>query len=207
MVVVVLAVLGLAGCDLTGTEGGTTGVEVTVLVDDDPTAGAVVTLFASGGSAPLHQDTTGADGVAQLLEVDPGQYDVAVAVPDSVPLAGGQPDRVPISIFRGQRVTLAYQLTRETEDNIQIIHLTAANEFSPASVTIDTGTAVRWINDEAVFHTVTPDGHTEWQRAELRQAGEAFTHTFDTAGEFPYFSEPFANEGMTGTVIVEEPAG
>ncbi|MDX1674974.1 MAG: plastocyanin/azurin family copper-binding protein [Longimicrobiales bacterium] len=74
--------------------------------------------------------------------------------------------------------------------------------FSPPDVTIEPGTTVRWVNESGIFHTVTPDGHTEWASADLSD-GTTFEHTFNTEGTFPYYCEPHVGQGMTGTITVE----
>lgn len=87
------------------------------------------------------------------------------------------------------------------------VHLTSSRTFSPADLTIEAGTTVRWVNDAAIFHTITPDGHTEWTRQEMSSAGQTFEHTFSSEGTFPYFCEPHQAEGMTGTITVESSGG
>lgn len=84
-----------------------------------------------------------------------------------------------------------------------MIHLTGSLRFSPSQVTIPQGRRVRWINDQTIFHTVTPDGQDEWERQALTQAGEMFEHVFDDAGTFPYFCEPHFTAGMTGSITVQ----
>jgi plastocyanin len=77
--------------------------------------------------------------------------------------------------------------------------------FSPANVTIEAGTTVRWVNRRDVFHTVTPEGHSEWARASISASvGETFEHTFETPGEFAYFCEPHLSVGMLGEIRVQE---
>lgn len=75
--------------------------------------------------------------------------------------------------------------------------------FSTPTVRIKAGQSVRWVNQEAVLHTVTPDGHSEWSSATLSASGDNFTHTFSKAGTYPYYCQPHRSAGMTGTVVVE----
>jgi plastocyanin len=79
--------------------------------------------------------------------------------------------------------------------------------FFPAQVSIRVGGTVRWVNDDATYHTVTssdrsdlrvPDGRFD---AVLDAAGETFSYTFDSAGTYPYYCQPHA-EFMAGTVRV-----
>lgn len=75
--------------------------------------------------------------------------------------------------------------------------------FSRSQVTVEPGTTVRWVNQGDIVHTVTPDGHSEWQRATFAEADDVFEHTFEDEGEFPYFCEPHQSVGMVGTIVVE----
>ena len=77
--------------------------------------------------------------------------------------------------------------------------------FSPASVTIHPGDTVRWTWGSA-GHTTTsgspgmPNGI--WDSG-LRSPGATFTHTFNSAGAFPYYCTPHGGCcGMVGTVTV-----
>ncbi|MGQ0561616.1 MAG: cupredoxin domain-containing protein [Gemmatimonadota bacterium] len=87
-----------------------------------------------------------------------------------------------------------------------VIRLTAGLQFQPATVEIEPGTTVRWVNDGAIFHTVTPDNRQQpgvWARRGLTAAGETFSHTFTTSGQtYSYHCEPHESLGMRGTVRV-----
>src|SRR6476646_5565837 len=77
--------------------------------------------------------------------------------------------------------------------------------FSPSSVTINVGDQVRW--------TWASDGHSTtsgspgmpngiWDSG-IRNHGATFTHTFSSAGTFPYYCTPHGGCcGMVGTVMV-----
>ena len=94
------------------------------------------------------------------------------------------------------------------------VHLTCATgdpdapcAFSPTEVSIRTGGTVRWVNDDATYHTVTssdrldlrvPNGRFD---AVLDAAGETFTYAFASPGTYPYYCQPHA-EFMAGTVRV-----
>src|SRR5437868_5609063 len=80
--------------------------------------------------------------------------------------------------------------------------------FSPESVTIQRGDTVKW-TWSASGHSSTagtpgsPSGF--WDSGILNQ-GATFSHTFNTAGSFPYYCTPHgACCGMRGTVIVSNP--
>src|SRR5947209_787864 len=62
--------------------------------------------------------------------------------------------------------------------------------FDPASPTVQVGDTVMWMNSDLTAHTTTsgqpgvPDGN--WDSGALTQ-GQSFSHTFATAGAFPYY--------------------
>ncbi len=86
--------------------------------------------------------------------------------------------------------------------------------FSPPSVTIHVGDTVRW-TWEASGHNVvsgtsgTADGKfcspndTNCSSAPTSATGFVYSHTFTTAGAYPYFCTIHFAAGMTGTVTVQ----
>jgi plastocyanin len=99
-----------------------------------------------------------------------------------------------------------------TVGNAATITVTVGNNclcFSPSSVTIHPGDTVRW-TWSSTGHSSTsgtpgaPNGL--WDSGILGQ-GATFTHTFNTAGSFPYYCTPHgACCGMRGTVTVTNPS-
>ncbi|HEY0035549.1 MAG TPA: plastocyanin/azurin family copper-binding protein [Longimicrobium sp.] len=86
------------------------------------------------------------------------------------------------------------------------VRLTPSLAFSPADVTLTTGASVRWVNDAAVPHTITPDDATQggaWPSQNVSDAGASFERTFAAAGDYPYHCNLHA--GMHGTVHVRNP--
>lgn len=87
--------------------------------------------------------------------------------------------------------------------------------FEPASVTIDSGETIKFVNDSALLHTVTadpakarnpdstslPEGAVTFDSGNLA-AGEHFSYTFTTPGTYQYFCIPHEAAGMTGTIVV-----
>jgi plastocyanin len=67
------------------------------------------------------------------------------------------------------------------------------NNFVPQSITVETGQTVRWINDDAIAHSVSGFGVNE-----QIQPGQEFTHVFNEEGTFEYMGDI----DMTGTVKV-----
>ena len=95
-------------------------------------------------------------------------------------------------------------------------------EFRPRRVSVDVGGTVEWVNESEIGHTVTayadripPDaaywasGGFEDEDAARRDIGGGlvaadgrYAHTFEVAGEHPYFCVPHEGSGMTGVVAV-----
>ncbi|MES2430312.1 MAG: plastocyanin/azurin family copper-binding protein [Bacteroidota bacterium] len=77
------------------------------------------------------------------------------------------------------------------------------DSFSPSSLTVAKGTAVTWKNLGASEHTVTSDTGSELDSGTM-ESGDTFTHTFNTAGTYPYYCifHGSPGSGMIGTVIV-----
>ncbi|MDQ2685936.1 MAG: plastocyanin/azurin family copper-binding protein [Thermoproteota archaeon] len=84
--------------------------------------------------------------------------------------------------------------------------------YSPNPVDVTTGQTVVWTNDDSAFHTVTsgsvgaPDAGKAFDSGlagptALTSKGKTFEHTFDSAGEYPYFCT--LHPAMVGTVIVK----
>ena len=76
--------------------------------------------------------------------------------------------------------------------------------FMPYMVTVDVGGEVTWSNDDTAAHTVTagtpgggPSGNFD---SSLFMAGATFSHTFESAGEFPYFC--MVHPWMIGIITV-----
>ncbi|VFJ13079.1 cupredoxin domain-containing protein [Candidatus Nitrosocosmicus franklandus] len=83
--------------------------------------------------------------------------------------------------------------------------------YSPNPIEITVGQTVVWTNDDTAFHTVTsgsigaPDAGQLFDSGlagptALTGQGKTFEHTFDAAGEYPYFCT--LHPAMVGTVIV-----
>jgi plastocyanin/FtsP/CotA-like multicopper oxidase with cupredoxin domain len=85
------------------------------------------------------------------------------------------------------------------------VHLTTGFEFSPKSIMINVGGTVRWKWDNATDHSVTSDTGI-WDSG-VESGGPPFpefSHTFTTAGTFPYHCVVHGapGAGMSGTVMV-----
>lgn len=96
------------------------------------------------------------------------------------------------------------------------VTLTPDFKFDPAQVTIKQGQTVKWTNQGRAPQTVTADparakdkshaalpGGAKPFDSGVLNAGASFSHTFDVAGSYSYFSMPQEQKGMLGTVIVQ----
>ena len=88
-------------------------------------------------------------------------------------------------------------------------------KFEPSQIAVHVGDTVEWRNQSPFSHSVTDD--PAWAHGEgdailppgaapfnsgLIPKGEVFRHAFTVPGTYRYFSIPFENFGMTGTVTV-----
>ena len=81
-----------------------------------------------------------------------------------------------------------------------------SNGFLPAETSIDAGIEIIWSNDDEAAHTVTsgtpeggPDGVFD---SSLFMAGDEFSYTFDSPGDYPYFC--LVHPWMTGSITVKD---
>jgi plastocyanin len=71
--------------------------------------------------------------------------------------------------------------------------------FEPSDVSVNVGTNVVWVNRDAVSHTITSDDGS-FDSGPIAP-GSSFTHSFMTAGTFPYHCT--VHPSMHGTVTVQ----
>jgi plastocyanin len=72
--------------------------------------------------------------------------------------------------------------------------------FSPATMTVRTGSTVAWLNQDQSVHTVTADGGGFDSQAMAQ--GLTYRHTFTAAGRYPYHCD--IHQYMKGTVVVQD---
>ena len=88
--------------------------------------------------------------------------------------------------------------------------------YSPATLTVPSGSTVTWLNKSYYSQSATcdPDQDKEGVIASLPQnaqtwnsgvlyPGQRFTKTFDTPGTYVYFSLPRLSPNTVGTIIVQ----
>lgn len=69
--------------------------------------------------------------------------------------------------------------------------------FSPATVTIKTGDAVKWTNSDSAPHTISASGFG----SQNLNTGDSYSRTFAAAGTYDYICG--IHPSMKGTVIVQ----
>lgn len=90
------------------------------------------------------------------------------------------------------------------------------SKFEPATLRINVGSTVTWVNDDSMGHTVTPTDTAVWGTPGSGDApatwlleGQSWSFTFTEPGEYDYYCIPHAFKdehghynGMTGKIIV-----
>ena len=105
--------------------------------------------------------------------------------------------------FRGALLALALALPSSIQAAPAPVTIKISNfVFSPAVVTVAPGTAVTWVNEDDIPHTVVADDKKMF-RSKVLDTGDKFTFTFATAGTFGYFCS--IHPHMTGKVVVKAP--
>ena len=71
--------------------------------------------------------------------------------------------------------------------------------FSPATLTVASGTTVKWTNRDDIPHTVVSDDKTTF-KSKVLDTDDTFTFTFTKPGTYDYFCS--IHPKMTGKVVV-----
>jgi plastocyanin len=79
---------------------------------------------------------------------------------------------------------------------------TASNTFEPATVTINQGETVTWMNSGGGNHNVIFEDGVRYPPSGSSSAAWTFPRTFSTPGTYSYYCSVHQNQGMTGTVTV-----
>ena len=81
---------------------------------------------------------------------------------------------------------------------VRIVDDAGSNSYSPNPIEVNVGQTITWVNDDSVIHTATSaDGIFD---SNILQREEAFSYTFDTVGEYPYYCD--LHPDMVATVRV-----
>ncbi len=114
---------------------------------------------------------------------------------------------------------------RRQGDPDETVRLTPDLQFDPETLQVTPGVTVRWENRGQHPGTVTadedtlPPGGAYFASGGIKREvtarmlyplvgalarGDSYHHTFETPGEYHYFSIPTVSEGTTGTVVVTD---
>jgi len=96
---------------------------------------------------------------------------------------------------QGNSVTPATQMAKVEGPQVTIDNFT----FSPATLTVPSGTTVTWTNQDDMVHTVT-EANRGFSSQGL-ETGDTYAHTFTEPGTYAYFCA--LHPRMTATVIVK----
>ena len=98
----------------------------------------------------------------------------------------------PTDTTSGARVAIGARSASRVANEVRITNFT----FMPGTLTIKAGQKVRWVNSDAVAHTVDLSGVV----SNVLSRGDTYTLTFAAAGTYSYTCSihPF----MQGTVVV-----
>lgn len=184
-------------------KGSVTG---TATADGAGVAGGSVAA-ARGGFTGLSATPAAAGYTIAGLAVGP--WTLTYTPPSTHVLASGESGTRMVTIAEGQTTAAtAFQLQPAAPSQVREIRL-SAETFVGGTITIPPGTTVRWINEENVFHTVTPENATQsgvWQRQTTSAPGTVLEHTFTVPSQtYRYRCEPHSSSftaGMVGTITV-----
>jgi len=103
-------------------------------------------------------------------------------------------------LVSAKRVTVAAPAVAATP--AKAVRVTIENyAFSPATLSISTGTTVTWTNMDTAPHTVTVDSGPVTFTSPSLHKGDTFTYTFTTPGTYSYYCA--VHPDMTAKVIVK----
>jgi plastocyanin len=83
----------------------------------------------------------------------------------------------------------------------------SSSEFDPIRLSVDPGTEVTWMNEDAYTHTVDSaqfhDKAADWSMSERMTAnGGESSHTFEEAGVYEYYCSVHGESEMAGAILV-----
>jgi plastocyanin len=101
--------------------------------------------------------------------------------------------------FKEQPALTTQQVSEPIPATEALISLTAQGPI-PSTIHIASGGVLTWNNDDSVDHTIEFTNNQDYSSNVLK-AGDSFTITFETPGEYHY-SDP-SDPAMSGIVIVD----
>ena len=161
-----------------------------------------VEIHLRDGPGTDREMTTGNDGAFEFDDVEAGTWEMEVVPPDYFQLPEGEAPTRSVDVTEGQTSSVTVTLEPVDELEVQEISATGDLAFDPANVQVAPGTRVRWVNEAAMFHTITPDNHEEWSEGTVEAQGDTFEVVLNNPGEFDYFCVPHEGDGMADSIEV-----
>lgn len=81
---------------------------------------------------------------------------------------------------------------------VRIVDNDRSNSYDPNPIEAKVGETVTWVNDDSAVHTATANDRIF--DSSILAKGDAFSFTFEKAGEYPYYCDVHPN--MVGSVVV-----
>lgn len=184
------------GDDVTNPPGaGTLDGRVTGPGGPIPEAQVVIT----GGATQETDD----EGRYTFNNVAAGQQTVTVTPPSGFVLASGETAAKSVTVTEGATASVDWSVRlSDTAPRTVEVGLSASS-FNSADVTVPVGSTIKWENQAAITHTISPSIPTQvgtWVDVTVTADGEVFDHTFGTAGTFDYICK--LHSGMAGVIRV-----
>jgi plastocyanin len=118
-----------------------------------------------------------------------------------------------VVVFVAAVVAVTLLANRDSNDQkspatvkVAVVRITQQG-FQPATVTVEQGTKVTWINDDANLHQVAANPYpksTDLPRlkSEILNNAQTYVYTADTVGTFGYHDQ--LNPTINGTLVVQK---
>ncbi len=129
----------------------------------------------------------------------PGSYVWPTGIPPAAPTL------TPYATITGTTATTTATPTATISGVNTAVVIMSSLAYVPAQLTVSVGTTVIWTNHDTVSHTVssgTPGALDGKFRSDTLAPGQAFSFTFNTTGNYPYFDEIYGSQ-MTGAITVQ----
>jgi plastocyanin len=172
------------------------------------------TPLAGGSVAAARPGFTGTSAVPTaagftISNLAAGPWTLTYTPPATHALASAESGTRAVTIVESQTAAAtAFQVQPAGTPGVIVINLNGTT-FVNGTITIPAGTTVRWVNQDGLTHTVTPENTSQagvWTRQETTSAGTVFEHTFTVPNQtYRYRCEPHSTSftsGMVGTITV-----
>ncbi|MEO7671196.1 MAG: plastocyanin/azurin family copper-binding protein [Longimicrobiales bacterium] len=170
-----------------------------------------ITLTRTGFTA-LSATSALATGLFTLASVPTGPWRVTASSTATHEFAAGETGIRDIVVASGATIDLAVfaMRTKTPQPGSPTIITIVGVSFVPTNLTIAAGSTVRWENQAAAAHTITPQTATQpgvFTAKNFSNSGTVLEHTFNTPGQtYRYRCELHSDNftaGMVGTITVQ----